>query len=602
MLSDKASLDTRVGWIKQEIEQQLKQVNSDLENYSDSLSNEKNSKASSALLKSCRDTLSEIIQTMAMTGIQGGERLTFEMHAVVDGLLTGKVKDHKTSLKVLKKGSFQTVEYLQHLQDGFADLPVVILPLLNELRAARGVELLSELLVFLPEEGAIGNGQIGTDEYISIIPEKRERTYRHLRMHFQQALLNWFNDTHSDKALQKIQTLSHDLIRIHEAVSIRVLWWLSQALAQGLRDNRLDHGVAVKMVMGNMERLIDRFSQKDEGELEDLPDIDDIKKNLLYYIGMAKKGSPFVDAVKEAFLLDVYLPQGETLEKLRKHYASPGQQLWRSVATSVNEDIESIMEGFQSMELNPDAGIIQLIIDKSRKTATTLGMLGLGRLAAVIDEQVDEFTIFKKNPHSFKQERRLEVATEWLRVKDILEEYTETGEDVTSKLFETEYQVSDYSARKKVLKLVEAKLSSMIENLNQYAQEHDIEHLESAKESMCTIDNTLKFLSLTETYPITEGVSAYLEKFTQKDSVEPNPEEMDKLAEALASLETSIIALRNNAEHLTSLQAGYGSIVELHAASPLYDGIEQQIEDTIERNNALKKHNRQKKMELILAD
>ncbi|MEE9303441.1 MAG: hypothetical protein V3U84_06615 [Thiotrichaceae bacterium] len=603
MLSDKASLDARVGWIKQEIEQQLKQIDSDLESYSNSRANDNDGLKAKKLLEQCRDTLAEIMLTMKMTGVQGGERLALEMHALIEDLIAERISDYETSLLVLKKGSAQIGEYLQHLQDGYADLPVVILPLLNELRAARGSELLSELLVFLPEEGAISHSQIGTDEHISIALEKREQTYRHLRMHFQQALLAWFNEKNTDKALQKIQTLSHDLIKIHEPMSVRVLWWLSQALAEALRENKLDHGVAVKLVMGNMERLIAKFSQTDVNALEDIAEINDIKKNLLYYIGMAEKGSEHVDRVKEAFLLDVYLPQGETLEKLRKHYASPGQQLWRSVSAGVNEDIDSIMEGFQSMELNPDAGIIQLIIDKSRKTATTLGMLGLGKLATIIDKQVDEFKIFKKNPQNFKQDRRLEIATEWLRVKDILEEYAETGEDVTHKLFgdDGQYQVSDYSARKKVLQVVESKLSSAVENLNEYANNPHIDLFISARESMCTVDNTLKFLGHEETYPLTEGAISYLEKYSQENSETPEPEQMNKLAEALAALETSVIALRNNAEHLTSLQAGYESIRELHKLCILHEGIEQQIKDVVEGNHALKKFNRQKKMDLILA-
>ncbi len=423
-------------------------------------------------------------------------------------------------------------------------------------------------------------------------------------MHFQQALLGWFNGKNTTKSLYKVEVLSHDMMRIHKNMSIRILWWLSQALAQGLRDNKLDHGVAVKLVMGNMERLIAKFNLTDDEELDEISGIDEIKKNLLYYIGMAEKGSPLIDSVKEAYLLDVYLPQGETLAKLRKHYASPGQQLWRSVASGVNEDIESIMEGFQSMELNPDEGIIQLIIDKSRKTSTTLGMLGLGKLATIIDEQVDEFKIFKKNPHIFKQERRLEIATEWLRVKDILEEYAETGEDVTGKLFckNGQYQVSDYSARKTVLNVVESKVTNAIKSLDEYVDDPQVVHLEVARESIQTIDNTLRFLGNAEAYPLTEGTLSFLDKYTQEDSGVVPREQMDYQAEVLASLESSIISLRNNAEHLTSLQVGYDSILSLHELCGLQDGIEQQIEKVKEGNKISKKLNRQKKMELILAD
>ncbi len=609
MLSDKASLDARVGWIKQEVEQQLKQIENNLESFAEQClqlnqaSDEDVEQRCKALLENSQGKLSEVMMTMKMTGVQGGERLALEMYELVADLLAKKVTDVASSVRILQKGIVQIIEYLQHLQDGYADLPIVILPLLNELRAARGADLLSELLVFLPEEGAIGNAQIGTDEYIALSAEKRLVTYRHLRMHFQRALLEWYQEKNTPRALFKIQALSHDLIRIHENMSIRVLWWLSQALAQGLRENKLEHGVAVKLVMGNMERLIHTFSLTDQDELSEIAGIDDLKKNLLYYLGMAKKGSPLVDAVKETFLLDIYLPQGETLQKLRKHYASPGQQLWRTVSDGVNEDIESIMEGFQSMELNPDQGIIQLIIDKSRKTATTLGMLGLGRLAKIIDEQVDEFKLFKKNPRNFKEERRLEIATEWLRVKDILKEYAETGEDVTLKLFtdDGQYQVSDYSARKQVLQIVESKLTAVVNSLNSYEEDNDRSHLEDACDAMCTVDHTLKFLRYRETYPITEGALSYLQAHSQEDAEAPTAESLRKLAEALAALEDAVIALRNNAEHLTGLEGGYQSLRELHELYGLHENLEEKIAAQLEENQTLKKHNRQKKMELILA-
>jgi hypothetical protein len=260
------------------------------------------------------------------------------------------------------------------------------------------------------------------------------------------------------------------------------------------------------------------------------------------------------------------------------------------------------MEGFQSMELNPDEGIIQLIIDKSVTTATTLSMLGLGRLASIIDKQVDEFQVFKKNPSNFSHERMIEIATEWLRVKDILQEYTETGEDATQRLFADgdQYQVSDYSAKKKVLEIVESKLASVVESLDEYVKEHDAGRLQMAQESMLTVNHTIAFLGYEETYPLTEGSLAYLQKYTQEAAGIPELEHLGLLAEALASLENSVISLRNNAEHLTGLESGYISILKLHELCGLHENIEQQIADLKEGNLASKKLNRQKKMELIL--
>lgn len=596
MLSDKASLDTRVSWIREETEQQLGKIKADLDAFA--------TEQDSSLLQRVSDGLAETVKTMKMTGVQGGERLTHEMHALVQDLLADKVYDKSTSAVVLQKGVLQINEYLQHLQDGYADLPIVILPLLNELRAARGEELLSELLVFLPEDGAIGNNQIGTDQVVALSESKRGRIYEHLRMHFQQALLAWYKKAHTAKALHKIMTLSHDLITIHSTISVRVLWWLSKALAEALKDQRLEHGAAVKLVMGNLERLLPKLAVTDPSEHDNIPELDDLKKNLLYYIGMAEHGSPLADDVKQAYLLDVYLPQGETLEKLRKHYASPGQKLWRSVADTVNEDIESIIDGFTVIELNPDEGILQLIIDKSSRTATTLSMLGLGRLARIIEKQIKAFEQLKSNPYTFDQERRVQVATQWLRVKDILEEYAETGEDATEKLFsgeEDSYKVSGYSARKQVLKIIESKLNAASNELNEYALSQDPQKLKTANDSLKTVQNTIKFLNHREIFPLIDGGIAYLDRYAGDDPDIPDIKDVGKLAEVLATLEDVVIALRSNADYLARLKAGFDAILELHKKVGLYDGIEEEISDANEETQQLKKHQRQKKMEAILA-
>src|SRR3546814_16540363 len=44
-------------------------------------------------------------------------------------------------------------DYLERLQSGHKDIPIVLLPLLNELRAARGESGLSERVLFAPDLG-----------------------------------------------------------------------------------------------------------------------------------------------------------------------------------------------------------------------------------------------------------------------------------------------------------------------------------------------------------------------------------------------------------------------------------------------------------------
>jgi hypothetical protein len=595
MLSNKASLGTRVEWVRQETEQQLSKITTYLENYATTFEND--------LIDQAHDTMQDVEKTMNAVGVQGGATLSQEVRLLLIALRNNKVGDTQATLKVLYQAVSQLSEYLQHLQDGYADLPIVMLPLLNELRAARGVELLSELLVFLPEEDDTVNKHLDAYKRVPLSAEKRSKIYKHLRMHFQKALLTWFKDSQSDQALKTMQAINNDLIRIHNDTNMRIFWWIAQALILAIRAKKLEVGIAVKLLIGNLDRQLTKESQQCTEEIVGTVELQELKRNLLYYIGLAGKGIALVDAVKEVYRLDIYLPQGESLQKLRKHYTSPGQQLWKAVSATVKDDIQSIMEGFESMERNPDEGIMRFIIDKSRKTATTLRMLGLGRLATIVNEQVDEFKVLIDQPRQFTAERRIEVATEWLRVQDILEQYAETGEDATQVLFTDDghYQVSDYSARKALFTILTNDLEKVIDSLNCFEKNTEDDELEFACQFLGIVENTLAFLNLSELLPLAKGGLSYIKQAVVDKTLLQSKHGLTTLADVLVSLESSLLSLRNCTDHLFVLEDAYHNLRQLHQQCHLYNGIEEEISSVLDEVARLKKQIRQNKMESILA-
>ncbi|HHL18561.1 MAG TPA: hypothetical protein ENJ33_02375 [Thiothrix sp.] len=595
MLSNKASLSTRVEWVRQETEQQLSKTTRYLENYAAFDEN--------ALVDHAHDIMQDIEKTMNAIGVQGGATLSQEIRLLLIALRDNKVGDTQATLKVLHQAVSQLSEYLQHLQDGYADLPIVMLPLLNELRAARGVELLSELLVFLPEEDDTVNKHLDAYKRVSLSVEKRSQIYKHLRMHFQKALLTWFKDSQADHALKTMQAINNDLIRIHNDVNMRIFWWVAQALILAIRAKKLEVGIAVKLLIGNLDRQLAKESQQCSEAFVSTAELQELKRNLLYYIGLAEKGIPLVDAVKEVYRLDIYLPQGESLQKLRKHYTSPGQQLWKAVSATVKDDMQSIMEGFESMERDPDEGIMRFIIDKSRKTATTLRMLGLGRLATIVNEQVDEFKVLIDQPRQFTAERRIEVATEWLRVQDILEQYAETGEDATQVLFTNDghYQVSDYSARKALFTILTNDLEKVIDSLNSFEKNTEDDELEFACQFLGIVENTLAFLNLSELLPLAKGGLSYIRQAIVDKTLLQSKHGLARLADVLVSLESSLLSLRNCTDHLFVLEDAYQNLRQLHQQCHLYNGIEEEISLVLDEVARLKKQIRQNKMESILA-
>ena len=189
MISDKSSLASRLGWIIGELEPAIEQARELFAQYTQP--------NDGGELSSCREACRQIWGVLDVLGADGANMLAKELVALLDALIQHKVSNVNAAQEAAAEGLLQLSEYLKHLQDGYADLPVVVLPTLNNLRAARDAALLSEHLVFLPEAGHATDAQIGTDEFISLTADRLQQVTTKLRFYFQKALLGWFKGEHA---------------------------------------------------------------------------------------------------------------------------------------------------------------------------------------------------------------------------------------------------------------------------------------------------------------------------------------------------------------------------------------------------------------------
>src|SRR5690606_130371 len=77
--------------------------------------------------------------------------VTEEMEQLATALLENEAGDRDEAYTVLMRGIVQLPDYLERLQSGHKDIPIVLLPLLNDLRASRGEKGLSESVLFTPD-------------------------------------------------------------------------------------------------------------------------------------------------------------------------------------------------------------------------------------------------------------------------------------------------------------------------------------------------------------------------------------------------------------------------------------------------------------------
>ena len=104
-----------------------------------------------SLLAEVSNALIQVERTLQLVQINGAAVLAREMCDVVEGLMNEKIAQKDKAQECLSRGILQMSDYLEYVQAGNKDLPVVLLPLLNDLRGVREAPLLSEHILFFPD-------------------------------------------------------------------------------------------------------------------------------------------------------------------------------------------------------------------------------------------------------------------------------------------------------------------------------------------------------------------------------------------------------------------------------------------------------------------
>ena len=131
-------------WVKGEIEETLKQAQQSLEAFVENPED-------SSRMRFCLAHLHQVSGTLQMVEFYGAALLAEEMENLAQALMNGKVTRVEDAQEVLMRAILQLPAYLDRVKAGKRDMPVVVLPLLNDLRASRGESLLSETALFKPD-------------------------------------------------------------------------------------------------------------------------------------------------------------------------------------------------------------------------------------------------------------------------------------------------------------------------------------------------------------------------------------------------------------------------------------------------------------------
>jgi chemosensory pili system protein ChpA (sensor histidine kinase/response regulator) len=223
------------------------------------------------LLTTCAERLHDVHGVLRMVEVYGAALLAEEMRQVAHYLQAGgERKNQAEALDALMRAMVQLPSYLERVLAGGRDLALVLLPLLNDMRAVRGSALLSEGTLLLlnlksdrqaaPVPPAVGEEPLNVGQWA-----------RKLRARFQVGLIGWIRGERVQQNLDILANVAHRLEQIATTQPVFQLWWVTGAVIEALREGALDGGVSVKRLLGLADREIKRLRAEAAGRAAEQP-------------------------------------------------------------------------------------------------------------------------------------------------------------------------------------------------------------------------------------------------------------------------------------------------------------------------------------------
>jgi chemosensory pili system protein ChpA (sensor histidine kinase/response regulator) len=533
---------TTLNWVKGELDETLKQARQALEAYVDD-------PADSSLMSFCATYLHQAQGTLRMVELYGAAMVIEEMERLAEALLADSVKQRDEAYSVLMRGMVQLPDYLERVQSGHKDIPIVLLPLLNDLRACRGEKLLTDSVLFAPDLSiALPASAKGLPAPLAPA-DLRAQTLR-LRLAFQAALLKWIRESDSAQHPQRLRDV---LDRLRSAVSAgeepRRLFWIAAGVADAVGDGSLEASAAVKLLFGRVDREIRHFAEEGEEGMQLAPPRE-LVKNLLYYIAHSTSTTSRVNEIRDTYRLGSLLPTDEEIEHAKGSISGHNRTLLDTVSIAIKDDLLRVKEALDIFlrAQNRDTGDLLAQVDLLDRVRDTLGMLGLGIPRRVVTEQRGIIEDIASGRREADEGSLLDVAGALLYVEASLDDHIErlgaVGEISEDEALEL--------PKAEVRKILDALMREAAVNIQQ--AKHDIiafiespwdhERVEQIPRLLEEISGALRMLDLGEASALMTGIVRFVEVELQRHRRVPTAEQMDKLADALASIEYYLEATR----------------------------------------------------------
>lgn len=525
-------------WLIHEIGETLKEARQALEAY---VENPKDA----VRIRFCLTHIHQVHGSLQMVEFFGAAMLAEEMEKLTQAMIQGSVSNASEAQEVLMRAILQFPVYLDQVKATRKDNPLVVLPLLNDLRAVRGESLLTDTKLFVPNL-APAKKVTGARSPAAQDNVQFQAMALKLRQMYQYAAAGYIRNVNSDDNLAYLQKVFNRLHKLTHGTARNALWDICLALAEALEIDAIEMSVAIKNLLRQLDKEIKILAVHGTKALNSYTN-DELIKNLLYYVARAGKHAPgftpnsHLQRIYETYHLDEALIEGkETGDDSSNMLSTPDPEAMRSVVEALKAELNIIKH---ALDVCLSGGDSQSVLNEAlpvvKRIGDTMAVLGLGDLRKQVLEQGAALEMVANSDSHLSQEQLMSIASKVIEIEDALDSLAQQ---------QSPHANNDAPANEADITLTRAKESVLRESRNglEHAKDAIIEyiasqwdrvHLQNVPETLREIRGGLDIMPLPRAARILGACARYIEEQLLAQEMTPQWSSLDTLADAITSVE-----------------------------------------------------------------
>ncbi|WP_375122815.1 Hpt domain-containing protein [Pseudomonas sp. LW8] len=504
-------------------------------------------------LDECLAYIHQVHGSLQMVEFYGAALLAEEMEHLVQALQHQRVPHRDEALHLLLQALGQLPLYLDRVQSARRDLPLVVLPLINDLRSARGESLLAETSLFSPPLPELA--PLGDEALAALEPPDLPNVLRKLRQMLQMALVGLLREQDDQTHLGYLAKVFSRLEALSGDAPLSPLWQIASALVEGMREGVIANSPALRSLFKDTDQELKRLLEQGIVGLNQ-PAPAELLKSLLFYIAKAEHPTGQMLTMKDHYSLDDALPDSAMVDEERARLAGPDRDAMRSVLAALCEELVRVKERLDLFVRSDrqHASDLDSLLAPLRQIADTLAVLGFGQPRKVIIDQLAVVLSLAQGQREPNDAILMDVAGALLYVEATLAGMVGTVE--TQSAEDARLPTTDLTQiHQIVIKEARICLQQAKDMIVDYIDaDWDRQHLQPLPELLTQVRGALAMIPLARAASLVEACNGFIREHLMLDAHEPGWEQLDHLADVISSLEYYLERLSDDpqapAEHL----------------------------------------------------